>query len=199
MWHDTSSAFRTISSLVGLVLVLAGSACAEPRVRPVEWAQPVIEAELDNFYRVSDVLYRAQQPDEQEIKELATMGIRSMLNLREYHDDNGVAAGAAMELLRVPMNAGEIDDAVVEQALDAIAGARKPILVHCWHGSDRTGAVVAMYRMVFQDWPRQRAIDEFVNGGFGYHKSVYPEIEHYLETVDIDRFKRRLALQGRTP
>ena len=64
-----------------VALLLAGSAFAEPRVRPVEWAQPVIEAELGNFYRVSDELYRSQQPDEQEIKELATMGIRSMLNL----------------------------------------------------------------------------------------------------------------------
>jgi protein tyrosine/serine phosphatase len=87
------------------------------------------------------------------------------------------------------MNAGEIDDAKISKAMLMLAEAPKPVLVHCWHGSDRTGVVIAMYRMVFQDWPREKAIDEFENGGFGYHKSVYPNIERYLETVDVDRFK----------
>lgn len=165
----------------------------QPRVRPTEWAQPVLGGELGNFYQVSSELYRSEQPDDEAMTQLQAMGIRSILNLREYHDDNGEADGTGLKLYRVPMNAGEIDDALVEQALEAIATAPKPLLVHCWHGSDRTGAIVALYRMVFQDWPRERAIDEFVNGGFGYHKSFYPNIERYLETVDIERLKRRFS------
>jgi len=179
--------------VIALTLLLAASACAEPRVRPPEWAQPMIGVELGNFYRVSDELYRSRQPDDEEMEQLKAMGIRSVLNLREYHSDDGKAKNTGIVLYRVAMNAGEINDALVEKALDDIAAAPKPILVHCWHGSDRTGAIVAMYRMVFQNWPRQQAIDEFLNGGFGYHKNFYPNIERYLETVDINRFKQRLA------
>lgn len=179
--------------LITLSLLLVTNVYAEPRVRPSEWAQPMLGVELGNFYKVSDELYRSEQPDDEAMPQLEAMGIRSALNLREYHSDNGEAKDTTITLYRVAMNAGEINDALVEKALEAIAKAPKPILVHCWHGSDRTGAIVAMYRMVFQDWPRERAIDEFLNGGYGYHKSVYPNIERYLETVDISRFKKRFA------
>ncbi len=179
--------------LFALSLLLVTNIYAEPRVRPTEWAQPVLGVELGNFYKVSDELYRSEQPDDDVMLRLEAMGIRSVLDLREFHSDSGKAKGTALKLYRVPMNAGEIDDALVEKALDAIATAPKPVLVHCWHGSDRTGAIVAMYRMVFQDWPRERAIDEFLNGGYGYHKSFYPNIERYLETVDISHFKQRLV------
>lgn len=179
--------------LIAFSLLFVTSALAEPRVRPVEWAQPMLGVELSNFYRVSDELYRSKQPDDEAMEQLKAMGIRSVLNLREFHSDSGEAKNTGIVLYRVAMNAGEINDALVEKALDDIASAPKPILVHCWHGSDRTGAIVAMYRMVFQDWPRERAIDEFLNGGFGYHKNFYPNIERYLETVDIARFKQRLA------
>ncbi len=182
--------------VIVLALLIAGCVhvqAEQPRVRPTEWAQPVLGMELGNFYQVSNELYRAEQPDDEAMVQLQAMGIHSALNLREYHDDNGEADGTTLKLYRVAMNAGEINDALVEKALDAIAVAPKPLLVHCWHGSDRTGAIVAMYRMVFQDWPRERAIDEFVNGGFGYHQSFYPNIERYLESVDITRFKQRLS------
>lgn len=180
---------------VALTLLFAISAHAEPRVRPTAWAQPVIGVKLDNLYQVSSELYRSEQPDDEAMVQLQAMGIRASLSLREYHSDEDEADGTSLKLYRVPMNAGEINDELVEQALAAIAEAPKPMVIHCWHGSDRTGAIVAMYRMVFQNWPRERAIDEFVNGGFGYHKSFYPNIERYLETVDIERFKKRFAAQ----
>jgi len=184
---------RVKGLLIALSLLLVANAYADPRVRPIEWAQPMLGIELGNFYKVSDELYRSEQPDDEAMLQLEAMGIRSALNLREYHSDNGEAKSTTLKLFRVAMNAGEINDALVEKALAAIAAAPKPILVHCWHGSDRTGAIVAMYRMVFQDWPRERAIDEFLNGGYGYHKSFYPNIESYLENVDINRFKKQFA------
>lgn len=179
--------------LILLALFVGGSACADPRVRPTEWAQPMLDVQLGNFYKVSDELYRSRQPDDEEMEQLAAMGIRSILNLREHHSDDDEAKATDLKLYRVPMNAGDINDELVTKALDALAAAPKPALVHCWHGSDRTGAIVAMYRMVFQGWPRQQAIDEFINGGYGYHRSVYPNIESYLGTVDIAGFRQRVA------
>lgn len=43
------------------------------------------------------------------------------------------------------------------------------MVVHCWHGSDRTGAVIAAYRIVQQGWSQHDAIDEMINGGYGFH------------------------------
>ncbi len=180
-----------------LMLVLLSPALlqADVRARPLEWAQPMLGIELDNFYRLDDQVYRSKQPDDEELVALEAMGVRSVLNLREFHSDEDDAVGTRLKLYHVPVNAGEIDDRFVVAALRAIAEAEKPILIHCWHGSDRTGVVAAMYRMVFQNWPRQRAIDEFVNGGYGYHASFYPNIERYLATVDIVAIKRQVLVQ----
>ncbi len=171
------------------IMVPDFTAAADLRVRPADWAQPVIGFKLGNFYQVSDDVYRSQQPDDEALRELEKAGFRAVLNLREYHADDAEEAGN-LKLYRVPMAAGEVSDAEMARALKIMVEAPKPLLVHCWHGSDRTGVVVAMYRMVFQNWPREKAIDEFVNGGYGYHKSFYPNIEKYLETVDVRRFQR---------
>ena len=176
-----------------LLLLLPLVAVAEVRVRPVSWAQPMMGLDLDNFYKLTEGVYRSKQPDDEAMAALENMGIRSILNLREYHTDDDEARGTGLKLYNVPVNAGRIDDEFVLRSLRIIASAEKPILIHCWHGSDRTGVVAAMYRMVFQGWSREAAIDEFVQGGFGYHKRFYPNIERYLETVDIDTIREQLS------
>jgi protein tyrosine/serine phosphatase len=181
-----------LRGIVLLTLWLPLLVLADVRVRPLEWAQPMLGSELENFYRLSGDVYRSKQPDSEEMAVLDGMGIRSILNLREYHTDEDEARDTRLRLYRVPVNAGEIDDDFVVEALRTITMAEKPILIHCWHGSDRTGVVVAMYRMVFQNWPREQAIDEFVNGGYGYHAKFYPNIEHYLEAVDITTIRRKV-------
>ena len=178
--------------ILWLLTVPAWGAADSLRVRPVEWAQPVIGMALDNFYRIDAQVYRSQQPDDEAMRALATLGMRSVLNLREYHKDDDEAAGTDLKLYRVPVDAADIDDAFVIEALSALHQAEKPVLIHCWHGSDRTGVVAAMYRMVFQNWPREQAIDEFVNGGYGYHANFYPTIERYLESVDVEAIRRQV-------
>ncbi len=181
---------RILSLLLVLWSVVASA--EEIRARPLEWAQPMIGTELDNFYRLNDEVYRSKQPDDEDMRMLASMGIRSILNLREYHSDDDEAQDSGLDLFHVPVAAGEVDDPFIVKALRAIRQADKPILIHCWHGSDRTGVVSAMYRMVFQNWPREQAVDEFINGGFGYHASFYPNIEHYLQTVDVAAIRRQV-------
>ena len=69
-----------------------------------------------------------------------------------------------------------------------LKNAPKPIVVHCHQGSDRTGAVIAMYRIVFQKWAKEKALDEMENGGFGFHKR-YSNIVHYIKGIkETDRF-----------
>ena len=66
-----------------------------------------------------------------------------------------------------------------------------PVLLHCLHGADRTGMMTAMYRMLYQGWPREKAIDELKNGGYGYH-AVWKNIEKYLKRVDVDAIRAQI-------
>jgi protein tyrosine phosphatase (PTP) superfamily phosphohydrolase (DUF442 family) len=172
-----------------LLLLLVPASSAEIRERPAQWAQPMLSAHLENFYRIDARVYRAAQPDSQAMRELAAYGIGELLNLREYHDDQDLAAGSGLVLHRVAMSAGQIQEAEVITALRIIKNARRPILIHCWHGADRTGLISALYRMVLQNWSVEQALDELQHGGYGFH-ALYQNIPAYLRSVEIEEIRR---------
>ncbi|HLP01244.1 MAG TPA: tyrosine-protein phosphatase [Opitutaceae bacterium] len=175
-----------------LAVALADCAAAAPRARPPHWAEPLIDTSLDNAYRVSPELYRCEQPTTANLADLQALGIRSVLNLRKHHRDPETFAAAGLQLLAEPMNAGEVTEELLVAALRQFRDAPKPVAVHCWHGSDRTGVFVAAYRLVFQGWTREAAIDEFRNGGYGYHARWYPNLVELLAKLDVDALRAKI-------
>ncbi len=157
--------------------------------RPTNWATAVKAEHLKNFYRLDDKVYRSAQPHNEGFRELERLGVRNVLSLRDYHSDE--AEGTSLNLFRVKMEAGEITDEKVIAALRIIKESDGPILIHCWHGSDRTGLVSAMYRIVFQGWSREDAIEELTKGGYGYH-SMYKNISEYIRRVDVEKVKKEV-------
>lgn len=182
--------------ILALSLALgAQQTMAAPELRPDKWAHSVIGAHLDNLYQVSPDLYRAEQPGREDMADLKALGIQTLMNLREYHDDGDFFDKAGFTRLHHPMAAGSVraEDLVI--VLRQIHQARKPVLVHCWHGSDRTGFVVAGYRLVFQGWSKADAIDELRRGGFGYHERTYPNVKKTIERLDVDAIRRQVLGQ----
>ncbi len=180
--------------LIVVLLIVSAWVDAQPRVRPDNWAQLIINAELENFYRVSDKLYRSEQPDKKAFKELQSMGITQVLNLRKHHTDRDEGRNTAIKLYHLRMSARKLTESQVFDALKVIKESQGPILIHCWHGSDRTGVVAAAYRMVFQNWTAAQAIDEFKNGGFGYHEWAFPNLEELLNQLNVKKIQTALAL-----
>jgi protein tyrosine/serine phosphatase len=97
-----------------------------------------------------------------------------------------------MTVHHIRMTAGDIRDEDIVAALRIMVAAEQPLLVHCFHGSDRTGVVIAMYRMVVQQWPRKKAIAELTDPRLGHHADVFPNIRNYLETVDVESIRREV-------
>jgi tyrosine-protein phosphatase SIW14 len=174
------------SSLALVVLLFVGGAVAAdqaPRIRPLTWAQPVIGTQLENLHQVSPEVYRSGQPKARDLKLLVEqLGVKSVLTLRDYHNDDDEAEGLPLALYRVEMEADDVEPEKVARAMQIIKDAPKPILIHCWHGSDRTGLVVAAYRITAQGWEPTIAADELVNGGFGYHHKMFPGIAEWLRS-----------------
>jgi protein tyrosine/serine phosphatase len=182
-----------LKSTVLLIVVPFASTliAAEKQPRPETWATPVASDHIKNFYQLDDKLYRSAQPEGKGFQELEKLGIKNVLSFRDYHSDSDEAKGTTIRLFRVEMEAGEITDDKVIEALRIIKNAEGPILIHCWHGSDRTGLISALYRILFQGWSRKDAIDELMNGGYGYH-SMYENIPEYLRQADIDTIKKQV-------
>lgn len=185
--------------LLALAFTFASIASAAPRTRPAIWAEPLIETSLGNAYRVSPELYRCAQPTPADSADLKALGVRSILNLRHHHTDSRKLAEAGFELLAEPMNAGEVTEALLVSALRKFRAAPKPVLVHCWHGSDRTGVFVAAYRIVFQGWTREAAAEEFRHGGYGFHEKWYSNLLELLSSLDAEKFRQRVLAEESSP
>lgn len=186
---------RSLSFFFVLVVALPVFAQPKPRPRPAEWAAPMINLSLENCYRVSDELYRCEQPKKNDIADLQALGIRSILNLRSWNSDPKVLEQAGFTLLVERMEADDLTVDNLVAALRRIKAAPKPVLLHCWHGSDRTGSVVAAYRIVFQNWTPTAALDELRHGGFGYHEKWFPNIITLFETLDAADLRRRVLAE----
>lgn len=176
-------------TIILLLLFSFFVATAPAAERPALWAQPVAATTLKNFHQLDAKVYRSAQPDAVGFAELKQRGIVTVLNLRDNHSDDAEAKGTGLDLRRIEMEADDITVPQLIAALRIIHQAKGPVLVHCWHGSDRTGAVSAAYRIVVQGWEKEAAIAELVDGGYGYH-SIYGNIPQLLRGLDVAAVKR---------
>jgi protein tyrosine/serine phosphatase len=136
------------------------------------------------FEPVSPGIFRGARPDSAALAVLQGMGVRTDLDLED--DDSVIASetaaadGLGIKMISMPMSGfWTPDDQEVTQILSIIADpAQYPIFVHCQHGQDRTGLVIALYRVFYQHWSPQDAHDEMLTLGF-HRELVF--LNHYFE------------------
>ncbi len=146
-----------------------------------------------NFHQVSTEIYRSGQPAADEIAFLIdNVGLKSILNLRKFHSDKDEIGSLPVELYEIPLAAGSLTENDILSILTTIQNAPKPILIHCWHGSDRTGAAVASSRIIFEDWTVEDAVDELTRDDFGHHEAIYKNIPELLRKIDWKKMKDKL-------
>ena len=180
--------------LVLFLALAAGSAGAQAPAAPernAEWATPL--PQVSNLHQVTPVLYRSAKLDSADVAQLQALGVKTVISLRSFHSDTQVLDGSGIRAVRIPINTWAIRDKHVIETMRSIRRAEQagPVLLHCLHGADRTGLMAAMYRMLYQGWPRAKAIDELKNGGYGYH-AVWKNIERYLSRVNVDEIRARI-------
>jgi hypothetical protein len=71
--------------------------------------------------------------------------------------------------------------------------ANRPLVIHCQHGADRTGAIVALYRVVVQDWSKADALREMDEGGF-HHSSLWRNLDDYVLKANVEALRRELGI-----
>lgn len=155
----------------------ADAASAE---RPEKWAEPMELAGVPNLHKVADGLYRSAQPTAEGMTNLVSLGIKTVVNLRDNHSDTDEIGGLPIEARRIEVFTANMKDEYVEEFLSIVDDTNAlPVLVHCQHGADRTGTMCAMYRILRQGWTVDDAIDEMRNGGYGYH-SLWSNLPRFI-------------------
>jgi protein tyrosine phosphatase (PTP) superfamily phosphohydrolase (DUF442 family) len=167
-----------------------------PTARPSNWAQPIRLEGVPNLHRINRRLYRSAQPKSVGFSGLARkLGIRTIVNLRTLHSDDSLAQGTGIALVRVPVRTWDIREDRVIEALHQVRRAVEhgPVLVHCNHGADRTGLILALYRTLYNGWSKGDAVQEMLHGEFGFHP-VWANIPGYIEKVHIDRLRQLVEM-----
>lgn len=173
--------------------VSSAAATAVP-ARPASWAQPMARPGLPNLFKVSDGLYRGAQPTADGMRRLPELGVKTVIDLRAGHSDSAQLP-AGLGLVSIPMRAWRAKESDMVSFLRAATDRKRgPVFVHCEHGSDRTGLMVAVYRMAVQGWSKEEAIREMTSGGYGFHP-VWKNIPAAMRKLDVEKLKREAGLE----
>jgi tyrosine-protein phosphatase SIW14 len=139
---------------------------------------------VHNAGKVSDLLFRGAQPTAKGLAALKKAGITTIVNLRqeglEVERERKLAESLGLHFLNIPVVGWSLpSNAQVAQFLNLFReSAGQRVFVHCYYGDDRTGVMVATYRIAQQHWTADQAIDEMHS--FGFHYYLYPNMASYV-------------------
>jgi len=130
---------------------------------------------IGNFGKVNDNYYRGAQPRGSDYRDLASLGVKTVIDLQIDGPSNegNIVQAAGMKFFRIGMTTKQAPtDAQVEQFLAIVNDpANQPVFVHCAGGRHRTGTMTAVYRMTFDGWNAQQAYSEMKQ----YHFEGFPD------------------------
>jgi len=138
---------------------------------------------VSNFHQVDDHVYRGAQPPAAGFAHLARIGIKTVVDLRDepaqIRAEQHAVEAAGMRFVSIPMHGLTAPmDQVIAQALAILNDpAAAPVFVHCRRGADRTGTVIACYRISFQHWRNDKALAEARSLGMSWMERA---MQHYV-------------------
>ena len=133
---------------------------------------PAVLVGLERFQQVDEKLYRGAQPDAAAFKRLKDLGIHTVINLRSESDaakagEQRLVESLGMRYVSLPIKDGNfftrsriIPEDTIRKFFAELDAAGGRVFVHCRRGADRTGALVAFYRIARNGWENQRAYEE---------------------------------------
>ena len=140
---------------------------------------------IPDFAEVTPTLYRGAQPRKHGFETLARMGIRIVVDLRgDRRGERREVNRLGMEYVPMHWECSFPKDRIFAQFLTLIQkNPGKKIFVHCRVGDDRTGMMIAAYRMAEEGWSAKQAMKEMEKYGFSFtHKRlICPRLSEYEE------------------
>lgn len=126
---------------------------------------------IPNFSRVSGTMFRGGTPEPDAYPFIRGLGIRTVVDLRKESDATRRACKDAalhqLNYFNIATGYINVPDHVVAAFLAvSLHPHYQPMLVHCTDGSDRTSAMVALYRIAVEGWPLEWAYSEMSSHDF---------------------------------
>lgn len=153
---------------------------------------------VSNFGIVTPNLYRGGQPKGTGYANLKKIGVDIVVDLRLSGKDTEKknVTRAGMQYVAIPWHCFFPKDKVMAEFLEVLReNPDKKIFVHCRYGDDRTGMMIAAYRMAVERWTPEEAKKEMEK--FGFHRLVCPRLgpyekdfpEHVKKSEDFEAWR----------
>jgi tyrosine-protein phosphatase SIW14 len=136
---------------------------------------------VPNFGEVTDKLYRGGQPTAEGFEGLAHEGVGVVVDLSGNQSERDQVKKLGMEYVSIPWHCFHLEDKQVARFLRVLRDhPDQKVFVHCRLGEDRTGMMVAGYRMAEQSWTAAQARKEMAAFGFSsVHHLMCPGLATY--------------------
>ncbi len=183
----------------------ADSAAAHPAASAAAPAEKLKREGLPNLGRISNQLYRSGQPEGQGFDALKELGVSIVVNLRDDSEksEKQQVESRGIRYVHIPWRGtAHPDNRQVAQFLQLLRdNPDKKVLVHCRRGAERTGVMVAAYRISEHGWTPEQALDEmedFKFLGFWFrHLKKY--VRNFPAQLTTDPALRPFALPSSQP
>jgi len=142
---------------------------------------------INNFAKVDDHLFRGAQPDTQAIKNLQKLGVKTIIDLRlpdEVRKGEATDAQAhGILYTNLPLRGlGRPAKEQAELVLSMVESLPGPVFIHCRFGCDRTGMIVACYRIKHNNMALKNALQEAAKYGmFWFERGMKSYVRDFAQ------------------
>jgi len=153
---------RALSTSIGILALTIVASAQDTANQKLSANLQIIR--IENFGQMDARFYRGAQPSGNDYKDLAALGIQTVINLRDdpQRNERPMVESLGMKYVNIPM-AGkkyptpEVTELFLKTVNDPATGK---FFVHCAGGRHRTGAMGAVYRFRFYHWTFDQAYTE---------------------------------------
>ena len=153
---------------------------------------------IHNFGIVDGRIYRGEQPGKKDYAALASIGVKTIIDLRDDALQNSAqyAKDAGLKYVNIRIDGhGTPTDAETAEFLKIVNDPSSGVVyVHCAGGRHRTGSMIAVYRMAEDGWTIDQAYKEMLAYDF-YTSGGHEGFKSYV----FDYFKRMTTAPSTVP
>ncbi len=139
---------------------------------------------LHNFGQINPTLFRGERPTEEGLACLAKMGVTIVISLEgKYKDLHKPVERLGMQYISMFWECSFPQDHTFAKFLQLLRdNPGKKVFVYCHYGDDRTGMMIAAYRIAEQNWSAKEAKEEMKAFGFDFfHRRICTGLSDYEE------------------
>jgi len=180
--HKTLLVLTIIFALAAVVTAQEAGASKAPAVK------------IKNFGQMDERFFRGAQPKEKDYKDLASLGIKTVIDLRDDPEayEKPMVESLGMRYVHIPMIGKKYPSAeAIETFLKTVNDPESgKFFVHCAGGRHRTGAVGAVYRFKFYNWDYDQVYKEMKQYDFYTawgHQAFKDFVQDYYAQMQKER------------